>query len=258
MTSKSLGFLAGAAVLLGVAAYFVGNGSKHVSPQINGKVLLPGLDISQIASVAVDGNTLLSSGEKGWKVDKLYGYPADRAKIAENLIKVSELKVGQAVRGGKVGKELKIELKNAGGEILGALELGERHSKWGHGRYAKFEGQTVLVSDTLDAFDGDGKAWVESKIVDTPYISFNTVVDPAADKAAFGFATGTVARVTVGSDTNRLATIGATVAGGDDRYFKLDGSDWVYTVSKYSVDSLLPKPPPEKKDDKKKDDKKSK
>lgn len=252
MTGKKLGWLVGVAVVLGGAAYFAGLSSKPNTPKLNGKVLLPGLNISEIAGIAVDGKMFLSSDAQGWKVEKLYGYPADRAKILDNLLKLAELKVGQTVRGRDLGVTTKIELKDAAGKTMGELELGAKHSKWGHGRYAKFKGQSVLVSDTLEAFDGDGKAWVETKIVDTPYISFNKIVDPSEDKNAFGFATGTVARVTVGSDTNLTATIGSAVAGSDERYFKLNNSPWVYVVSKYSVESLLPKSEPEKKAEEKK------
>ena len=62
-----------------------------------------------------------------------------------------------------------------------------------------------------------------------------------------GFATGVVAKVTIAGDTNRVATIGNKVKNGNDRYFKLDNSEWVYIVPEYSVDKLLPKPPPEEK-----------
>ena len=112
--------------------------------------------------------------------------------------------------------------------------------------YATFEGETVLVSDSLDAFGTDGKSWVETKIVDTPWISFNDIAEGVSE-ADLGFATGVVAKVTIAGDTNRVATIGNKVKDGNDRYLKLDNSDWVYIVPEYSVDKLLPKPPPEEK-----------
>ena len=52
--------------------------------------------------------------------------------------------------------------------------------------------------------------------------------------------------MTIGGDTNRTVTVGNKVKDGSDRYLKLDQGDWVYKVSSYSVDSLLPKPPPTK------------
>lgn len=242
MKNKTLWCLSAVAVVLGVLAYFSSSGSKASSPRLNGKAVFPGLDVSAVASVDVGGKQLLVSGEKGWTVASLYGYPADRGKIAENFLKLVELKVGQVVRGRPLDGKKDVVLKDSSGKVVASVSCGEKHSKWGRGRYAAFEGQTVLLSDALDAFDGDAKAWVDTKIVDTPYINFSSVVDPAADSSLFGFSTGTVVKVTVAGDTNRVATIGGTVAGGTDRYFKLDGSAWVYTVAQYSVESLLPKP----------------
>ena len=109
------------------------------------------------------------------------------------------------------------------------------------------------MSDSLDAFGTDGKSWVETKIVDTPWISFNDIAEGVSEED-LGFATGVVAKVTIAGDTNRVATIGNKVKDGNDRYLKLDNSDWVYIVSGYSVDSLLPKPP---KEEEKKDEAKS-
>ena len=179
-------------------------------------------------------------------METFHGYPADHAKLTENLLKLSELKVGQVARGKKLESPDTLVLRDAAGKELASLPLGERHAKWGHGRYATFAGETVLVSDTLDAFADNGKVWVDTKIVDKPWISFNDIAEGVAEDE-LGFATGVVAKVTIAGDTNRVATIGNKVKDGSDRYFKLDNSEWVYIVPEYSVDKLLPKPPPEEK-----------
>ena len=245
MTTKNLVLLVGAAAVLGGAAYMLSSGAKPVGAQLNGKAIFPKLDISEVARVELGDKLKLSSGEAGWTVETFHGYPADRAKLAENLLKLTELKVGQVARGKKIENADVLTLKDAAGRELASLPLGEKHAKWGHGRYAAFAGETVLVSDALDAFGDDGKAWVETKIVDTPWISFKDLADPAVTEAELGFATGVVAKVTIAGDTNRVATVGNVVKGGSDRYLKLDNSKWVYVVPSYSVDSLLPKPPPE-------------
>lgn len=240
MTNKNLIVLAGVAVVLGGAA-FVLSGNKTSAPKLNGKAIFPALNAAEVAQIAVGDKLKLSATDEGWKIDSYFGYPADRAKIADNLLKLAELKVGQVARSKKLDKTDALVLSDASGKELAALPLGPRHDKWGRGRYATFAGETVLVSDNLDAFDGDAKRWLETKIVDEPWVSFNDVMDPKADAAAYGFATGVVAKVKIGSDTNRTATVGAAVKGGTDRYVKLDGADWVYTVPSYSVESLLPK-----------------
>ena len=253
MNTKSLVILGGVAAALVVAAVCVSSGAKGTGAKLNGKAIFPKLQISEVARVELGDKLKLVGGDGGWKVETYHNYPADRAKLAENLLKLSELKVGQVARGKKLEKPDTLVLKDASGKEVASLPLGEKHAKWGHGRYATFAGETVLVSDSLDAFGKDGKAWVETKIVDTPWISFNDIAEGVSE-ADLGFKTGVVAKVTIAGDTNRVATIGNFVKGGSDRYLKLDKSDWVYIVPGYSVDSLLPKPPPEKKDEAKKDD----
>ena len=255
MTSKQLTVLLGAAVVLGGAALCLSSGSRPSGPALNGKAVFPGLAISEVARIELGGKLALSGGEGGWKVETYHNYPADHSKLAENLIKLSELKVGQVARGVKIDSPDVLSLKDSSGKVLASLPLGERHAKWGHGRYATFSGETVLVSDSLDAFCSDGKSWVETKIVDTPWISFSDIAEGVSEEE-LGFATGVVAKVTIAGDTNRVATIGNKVKDGSDRYFRLDNSDWVFVVPEYSVDKLLPKPPPEEKKDEAKEESK--
>ncbi len=244
MNTKNLTILAGAAIVLGGAAFLLSSGSRPSGSQLNGKAIFPKLAISEVASVQLGDKLKLVAGDDGWTVDTYHGYPADRAKLTENLLKLTELKVGQVARGKKLDAPDTLTLRDASGKELASLPLGEKHAKWGHGRYATFSGETVLVSDSLDAFGDDGKAWVETKIVDTPWVSFKDIADGVSEEE-LGFTTGVVAKVTIAGDTNRVATVGNKVKDGTDRYFKLDGSKWVYIVPEYSVDKLLPKPPPE-------------
>ncbi len=244
MTTRNLMVLVGVAAVLGGAAYWLSSGSSAAArPSLNGRTVFPGLSVEEVASVEVGGTLKVAAGSNGWTVATYHGYPADRGKIVANLLKLAELKVGQSVRGKTLDETSELKLRDAAGRELATLTLGPRHAKWGRGRYAAFEGQTVLVSDALEAFEGDGREWVERKIVDEPWISFTDIAADATE-AECGFATGVVARVTVAGDTNRLATVGAPVKGGSERYFKLDGSPWVYTVPGYSVEKLLPKPEP--------------
>ena len=246
MSNKNLILMAVAAAVLGGAAYLLNGGSKAGSPKLNGQPILSGLKVDEVASVTFGDKLKVASGADGWTVETYHGYPVDRSKLSDALIKLTELKVGQVARGKTIDKPTDLILRDAAGKELAKLPLGEKHAKWGHGRYAAFKGETVLVSDTLDAFDGEGKSFVETKIVDTPYISFTDVVENVPE-AELGFATGVVAKVTIGGDTNRTVTVGNKVKDGSDRYLKLDQGKWIYKVPSYSVDSLLPKPPPEEK-----------
>lgn len=168
MNNKSLIILAAVAVVLGGAAYFLNSGSKGSSPRLNGKAVVPGFDASQVAQIEIGTKLALAAGDKGWTVATLNGYPADREKIVENLLKIRELRVGQVIRGKKLETTTPVVLKDAAGKELAKLELGPKHEKWGHGRYAKFEGESVLVSDALDAFEGDAKQWCNTRIASIP------------------------------------------------------------------------------------------
>lgn len=247
MANKKIIVWGGVAVLLGSAAVMVGGGRKTSVPKLNGEPLLPGLDRDAITSVEVGDTLKLVSDTNGWTVVSYHGYPADAIKLTKAISKLAGLTVGQVVRGKTLEKPDNLVLRDSAGRELARLALGERHAKWDRGRYVSFKGETVLVSDALEDFDGDGKSFVDTKIVDTPYVSFNDIVEglPADE---LGFATGVVAKVTIAGDTNRTVTVGNKTKDGTNRYLKLDRDNWVFTVPAYSVESLLPKPPPEKPD----------
>ena len=181
MNTKSLISLAVVAVVLGGAAYFLQSGNKPAAAKLNGKTILPGLSVADVAKVEIGGKLTLAASADGWKVESLYGFPADREKIAENLMKLAELKVGQVAHGRKLGAETALTLKDASGKELATLKLGDKHSKkatgqaamygggsYPDGRYVAFEGETVLVKDTLEAFDGDVKQWCNTRIASSP------------------------------------------------------------------------------------------
>ena len=248
MGNKNLVMLTCVAVALAGAAYFIG-GRKTSAPGMMGKPVLPEFDIASVASIEIGDKVKLAAADDGWKIESLRGYPADKAKIVENMLKLKELKVGQVARGRAIAQPVEVSLKDASGNAVASLTLGEKHVKqssgesmyggYPDGRYVKCGDATVLVADTLDAFDGDPKRWCDTHIVDTPYVSFTGIADPALSEDELGFATGKVCKVTVKGDTNRVATVGATVKGGSDRYLKLDGDNWIYTVASYTADSVV-------------------
>ena len=187
MNTKSLISLAAVAVVLGGAAYFLQSGNKPAAAKLNGKAILPDLSVADVAKVELGQKLTLVSSADGWKVASLYGYPADREKIAENLMKLTDLKVGQVAHGRKLGAETAVVLKDASGKELASLKLGDKHSRkasgqaamyggsYPDGRYVAFAGETVLVKDTLDAFDGDVKQWCNTRIASVPSADVKSV-----------------------------------------------------------------------------------
>lgn len=179
MTTKNLAILAAAAAVLGGAAYYTSKSGSVKTPSLVGRKVLPAFDMTDVARVEIGGDKklALAASETGWKVESLHGYPADVAKIRENLLKLQELKVGQMASGMKIDKPTAVELKNAAGKSVAAVQLGGTHNAkprgqmaqfggggYPDGRYILFDGKAVLVKDALDAFDGDPKKWVDTRI----------------------------------------------------------------------------------------------
>lgn len=301
MTRKNLLSLLAVAVVLAGAALLLNNQSKPKAPRLIGKAILPAFSLADVARIEIGDGLVLSAGEQGWRIDSLFGYPADREKIVANVLRLADLKVGQVARGRTIAKPTSLVLKDAAGGTLAALTLGETRFRkatgqaalyggsYPDGRYLSFDGETVLVDDALEAFDGDAKRWCSARIASIPseavsavsfahagerveldkgtngvwtvkgispqeeldssktysldsalsYLDFTTVVDPGLSEAELGFATGYVYTVTLKGGTNRVATVGNEVKGESDRYFKLDGSRWIYTISSSAAQAMM-------------------
>lgn len=240
MNTKKLAILVAVAVVLAAAALHLRDGARPSAPQLNGRKILPDIQLADVARVEA-GGVAVAATDAGWVVETMQNYPADRSKIIANLQKLQDLKVGQVARGRELKERTQVVLRDAAGKELASVALGDRHPKWGFGRYAEFQGETVLVGDMLEAFDGDPKRWCDTKIVDTPWVSFTSLADPGIADETTGLSTGIVAKVTIGDDTNRVATVGNALPDGGGRYLRLDGQPWTYIVPAYSVERLLPK-----------------
>ncbi len=176
MNSKSLVGLAVTAAVLGGAAVLLSNGTKNAPAKLNGCSILPDLNLAGVVRIEIGDKLKLAAGSDGWTLESSYGYPADRNKIVENLMKLAELKVGQVARGRKAGSTTAVVLKDSAGKPLAELKLGDKHQKkasgqmamygggYADGRYLEFKGETVLVKEPLEEFDGDFKSWCNPRI----------------------------------------------------------------------------------------------
>lgn len=190
MTTKNIIVLGAAAAVCCTLAYVTSSGSKVKSPSLTGKRIVKDFALADVARIEIGGagKLTLAAGEKGWSVESLYGYPADVTKIRENILKLQELKVGQVARGKKLAEPKTVELKDSAGKPLASVTLGQTHMSkprgqaaqfggggYPDGRYVKFGDETVLVKDALEAFDGDVKKWVETRIASVPASEVTTV-----------------------------------------------------------------------------------
>ena len=174
---KLLILVIAAAALLGAA--FLLKGRSQKTPNLVGRKILPTFKIADVSRVEIAGgkSLALAAGEKGWTVDALHGYPADAAKIRDALLKLQDLKAGQPASDISNAVPTTVVLKDAAGKELAKLTMGEQHRSaprgemaqfggggYPDGRYVTLDGTTVVVNDALDAFDGDPKKWVDTKI----------------------------------------------------------------------------------------------
>ena len=197
MTTKNLIVLTAVAAVLCGAAYLSRSGKRMKAPSLAGKPVLQKFDLSQIAKVEIGGTpkVKLSAGDAGWKVDSLYGYPADVTKIRENLLRLQDLKVGQVIPGKKLAQTVLVDLQDAAGKSLATATLGDSHMRqasgqmaqfgggsYPDGRYLKVKDQTVLVNDPLEAFDGDPKRWVSTSIASVPSANITAIQMARGDR----------------------------------------------------------------------------
>ena len=187
MTNKKLVSLTAVAAVLVGLAYLSSASRKVKTPSLVGKPVLTAFDLSEVAKVeagVADGKKLvLESTDTGWVIKSLFGYPADIAKIRENLLKLKDLKVGHVASGKKLDSPALVDLQNAAGKSLGALRLGDKHMRQPSGEMAQFGGDgvadgryvsaaggdtVVLVKEALEAFDGDPKNWTDTQIAAVP------------------------------------------------------------------------------------------
>ena len=167
-----------AAALIG-AALWLKDSKSQKTPNLVGRKILPAFNISDVARVEIAGakSLALTSGETGWTVDALHGYPADGKKIVDELLKLKDLKAGQTAAGISNAAPTVVTIKDSAGKELAKLEMGEQHRSaprdemaqfggggYPDGRYVALDGKTVVVNDALNSFDGDPKKWVDTKI----------------------------------------------------------------------------------------------
>jgi len=187
MTNKKLVSLTAVAAVLVGLAYLSTTRKTVKTPSLVGKPVLTDFDLSDVAKIEA-GTTggkklMLESTDAGWAIKSLYGYPADIAKIRENLLKLKDLKVGHVAAGKKLDNPALVDLQNAAGKSLATLRLGDKHMRQPAGEMAQFGGgafpdgryvsaagsdTAVLVKETLEAFDGDPKAWTDTQICSVP------------------------------------------------------------------------------------------
>jgi len=175
----------------GIAFWMTQSQSGISTVQESGERLLPELDLNEIASIDIlspDGTNTVENRDGQWVLPSLNGYPANTDKIAEEINKLDEMKVGQSVRGGEAlyedlelsdDKSTRLILKDKDGKELTTVYLGATREKeqqgnpqFGGGSFNVPDGQyvrvgddgIVLTKDAIQGFDNVSETWVEKEI----------------------------------------------------------------------------------------------
>ncbi len=187
MKTRTLGWLMLAAVvasLAGLGVYLRRAQMGRPDPRTGGNLI--GFDINEVAAFRIrSGTNTLAVARKGgrWELESLYGYPADRARIAERLMDLADLKIGQVIPGGE--SELAefgldeagastVEFLTADGRRLARLALGKSRQGPGGGPFGGFpDGQYVRVDDgpvavlgrNLYGFGVEPRDWIQTDLL---------------------------------------------------------------------------------------------
>lgn len=194
-----------AALLVGWAVFTL-RPPKKPEIQLLGSKVLPELPVNRVHKIVLtttNATLILAKGKDIWAVANRFNYPAAFDKIAESLLQLSELKVGQVVSTHGKGKSAfnlldptaadsikelcgtRVELRDENDGLLawlligkpfmraapGAVSAGGPSAPWAFGDYP--DGQyvltgndrVILVSQTFASLTPDAKNWLESDLI---------------------------------------------------------------------------------------------
>lgn len=197
MKSKQLVLLLIAAlVLIGLANW---SARRRQSPAaaLAGAALLPGFDVNAVAAVEIrEKNQTLRLARDGevWCVTNAHNYPADFQRLAQRLIALRDVKIGQVQRGMAIKDEdaTHVKLIDARGQTLAALALGAARQARGdggnmgyyrpsEGRYlSRGGGEVFLVKESLDDWTAAAESWLDTQILGIPPDDIATIEMRAA------------------------------------------------------------------------------
>jgi hypothetical protein len=188
-----------AAVVLGLLASWTGRSRQPQKPGQLGKPVLPGLSINAIGRIEIaqqSKTVTLANTDEGWVVPSLYNYPADVARIRENLLALRDLKIGAVQRGARIDSTnaTLVDLQDERGKPLASIRLGDVRTRpnsqygWdipdGRSVAANANDTVYLVKESLSAFEPDAKSWVNTEVLNVQASDVARVVLSGPDGAA--------------------------------------------------------------------------
>lgn len=211
--------LAGA--LIGWAAWTMRPQTKPGTALIGTKVL-PGLPINRVNKIVLTttGNTITLAKAKGiWTVASRFNYPAAFDKIADGLLQLGEMKVGQVMTVSESQKGAfklldpaaatperqeqagtRVELRDENDGLLATLLIGKPFMRaapaggmqgpfsfgdYPDGQYVQTaDGRVCLVAQTLDRLVEDAKSWLAGEFINVAAADIQDISVTGPDRAA--------------------------------------------------------------------------
>ncbi len=204
MQSKNLILLILAALVLGGAAYVsMRPKPKTGAASMIGAKIIPDLPVNKVAKIMVrtpETTIMLAKVDGAWAATSRYNYPANFNKIAETILQLAELKIGQVVNipaedkgalnllapedGAPENKNrigTRLELRDAQDGLLASLLIGKPFMREPKGNTAEgplsfgsypdgqylqtTDGKIVLVAKTLDHLVRTPKNWLADEFI---------------------------------------------------------------------------------------------
>ncbi len=201
MKAKHLIILVLLAAVLGGWAYFgAWKKTQNVSPLVGAKVLpdLPVNSVGKIVITAPGSTVVVAKVNDAWIVPSRFNYPAKFDKIADVLLELSDMSVGQVVnlskeqlgdlsllppdQGGRGEAGTLVELMDEDEQLLDHIIIGQafvrRPAPGAEGQMRGFAGypdgqyvrrsddKVFLVSRTLGRITEDANTWLDDEMVD--------------------------------------------------------------------------------------------
>ncbi len=183
MNAKKLMAMMVVLLLLGGVALIQRQGAAKRHPAPAGETtLLQGVELNALdgLSVAAGSNTVALAKREGiWRVDSLYGYPADFSKLAEALRSAARVELGKPVRSAHVDASefgfddaRSIVLESTGKEVA-RVEVGARREAsdtagWANQHFVRRNGgaEIYLVDYDFRPFSEEAVEWLDRKLLD--------------------------------------------------------------------------------------------
>lgn len=214
-------------LLIVIAVVLIGWATWIMRPQperdiaLIGSPVLPGLPVNRVAKIvltAPNDTVTLAKVNGIWAVASRFNYPAAFDKIADSLLQLSELKIGQVIAASQTQKGAfalldpvqtaerkeqvgtRVELRDEKDGLLGTMLIGKPFMRaapgggmagplafggdYPDGQYIETaDGRVLLVAKTLDRLTGDVKNWLASEFINVGAADIQAITVSGPDRA---------------------------------------------------------------------------